>query len=132
MRVNRMFAAPIHEALDTKFLRPDKSLLYSRENLKRRFLLRALLFAGSTLVTAAFPFMSDFVDLFGSFTLTTLTFVFPSMIFIKVEGKTARIEKKVWHWANIVVFSLLGVATTVSALRLIVNNVQNYHFFADT
>ena len=79
-----MFAAPIHEALDTKFLRPDKSL-YSRENLKRRFLLRALLFAGSTLVTAAFPFMSDFVDLFGSFTLTTLTFVFPSMIFIKVN-----------------------------------------------
>ena len=54
----------------------------------------------------------------------------------KEEGATwhflGRIPQKVWHWANIVVFSLLGVATTVSALRLIVNNVQNYHFFADT
>lgn len=78
-----MFVAPIHEYLDTKFLKLDKSM-NSKGNLKRRLYVRALLFAVNTFVTAAFPFMGDFVNLFGSFTLVPLTFVFPSMIFIKV------------------------------------------------
>ena len=139
----------------------------SIENIKRRFYVRAVLFSFNTFVTAAFPFMGDFVNLFGSFTLIPITFVFPSMIFLKVtnlfwtalillmknikeaisktkiyllypcwllqvKGKTARLEKKVWHWSNIILFSLLAVVTTISAVRLIVNDVQQYSFFANT
>ncbi|KAF8378195.1 hypothetical protein HHK36_029532 [Tetracentron sinense] len=126
-----MFAVPIHEALDTKFLKLSESM-FSRKNFQRRFLLRALLFTVNTFVTAAFPFMGDFVNFLGSFALFPLTFVFPSMIFIKVKGKTARIKEKVWHWANIVLFSILAVVTTASAVRLIVNNARVYHFFANT
>ncbi|TQD72756.1 hypothetical protein C1H46_041675 [Malus baccata] len=126
-----MFVAPIHEFLDTKFLKLDKSM-NSKGNLKRRLYVRALLFAVNTFVTAAFPFMGDFVNLFGSFTLVPLTFVFPSMIFIKVKGKAASLEKILWHWFNIVIFSLLAVITTISAVRLIVNNVKEYNFFANT
>ncbi|KAL5991217.1 hypothetical protein ACLOJK_012123 [Asimina triloba] len=153
----QMFCAPIHEALDTKFLRVDERL-NPKESLKRRFFLRGLLFAANTFVTAMFPFMGDFVNLFGSFTLFPLTFVFPSMIFLKdktgvdavaftrtemashvaawekhgVNKKTARKEEKLWHWANAVLFSLLAVATTIAAIRLIVKNAVAYHFFADT
>ncbi|XP_038971983.1 proline transporter 1-like [Phoenix dactylifera] len=126
-----MFCAPIHEALDTKLQRLDENM-FSKSNLIRRFFPRALVFVGNTFVTALFPFMGDFVNLFGSFTLFPLTFVFPSMIFIKIKGKTARGEEKAWHWANIVFFSLLSVVTTAAAVRLIVNNVRIYHFFADT
>lgn len=75
--------APIHEALDTKFFKLDKSM-NSKENLKRRFFLRAFFFIANTFVTLAIPFMGDFVNLFGSFSLVPLTFVFLSMIFIKV------------------------------------------------
>lgn len=126
-----MFIAPIHETLDTKFMRLDKSI-HSRENIKKLFYLRAMVFTGNTLVTAAFPFMGDIVNLLGSFSLIPLTFVFPSMIYIKVNGKSTRLEKKVWHWGMIVVFSLLTVATTISALKLILHNVKEYHLFADT
>ena len=80
-----MFLAPIHETLDTKFLKLDESM-DSKENIKRRFYVRALLFSFNTFVTAAFPFMGDFVNLFGSFTLIPITFVFPSMIFLKVTS----------------------------------------------
>lgn len=79
----QMFVAPIHEALDTKFLDINKGM-HSGENLKRLFLLRVLFFSGNTLVTAAFPFMGDFINLLGSFSLVPLTFMFPSMVFIKV------------------------------------------------
>ncbi|KAK9995605.1 hypothetical protein SO802_020291 [Lithocarpus litseifolius] len=126
-----MFLAPIHETLDTKFLKLDESM-DSKENIKRRFYVRAVLFSFNTIVTAAFPFMGDFVNLFGSFSLIPITFVFPIMIFLKVKGKTSRLEKKVWHWSNIILFSLLAVVATISAVRLIVNNVQQYSFFANT
>uniref|UniRef100_A0A803KQC2 Amino acid transporter transmembrane domain-containing protein n=1 Tax=Chenopodium quinoa TaxID=63459 RepID=A0A803KQC2_CHEQI len=125
-----MFFQPVHEALDTKFLKVDEST-YSRRNITRRFLLRVLVFTGNTLVTAAIPFMGDFMNLLGSFTLVTLTFIFPSMIYIKVKGKTARTEMKAWHWTLIIVFSILAVATTISAVRLIINNVRNYELFAN-
>ncbi|KAH7528328.1 hypothetical protein FEM48_Zijuj05G0061000 [Ziziphus jujuba var. spinosa] len=126
-----MFVAPIHEALDTNFLKLDESM-NSKENCKRRFFLRAFIFTINSFVTAAFPFMGDFVNLFGSFSLIPLTFTFPSMIFIKVKGKTARTEQKLWHWFNVVFSSLLTVMTTISAVRLIVHNVWKYNFFADT
>ncbi|KAI3825706.1 hypothetical protein L1987_07277 [Smallanthus sonchifolius] len=124
------FIAPVHEALDTKFLILDKGI-HSRENIIRLLCLRALLFTLNTLVAAALPFMGDFVNLLGSFLLIPLTFVFPSMIFIKVKREAAKIVK-VWHWAIIVLFSLLTVLTTVAAVRLIVNNIAEYYIFADT
>ncbi|CAO2840522.1 unnamed protein product [Amaranthus hypochondriacus] len=125
-----MFLQPVHEFLDTKFLKLEEGI-YSRENLKRRFILRALLFTGNTFVAAAIPFMGYFIGLLGSFTLVALTFIFPSMIFIKIKGKTASVEHKAMHWAIIFVFSLLGVATTISAFRLVIQSVSYYHFFAD-
>lgn len=125
-----MFFQPVHEALDTKFLKVDEGI-YSRENLKRRFFLRALLFIGNTIVTAAIPFMGDFINLLGSFTLVTLTFIFPSMIFIKVKGKTARIVHTAWHWTIVLVFTLLAMATTISAVRKVIKDVTNYHLFSN-
>ncbi|KAJ0720260.1 putative amino acid transporter, transmembrane domain-containing protein [Helianthus annuus] len=124
------FIAPVHEALDTKFLILEKGI-HSRANIFRLLCLRALLFTLNTLVAAAIPFMGDFVNLLGSFLLIPLTFVFPSMIFIKVKREAAKTEK-VWHWAIIVLFSLLMVVTTIAAVRLIVNNISEYHLFADT
>ncbi|XP_050378172.1 proline transporter 2-like [Argentina anserina] len=117
------FVMPIHEALDTYFLQMDKSM-NSLENHKRRFYLRFLLFAGNTFVAAALPFMSDFVNLFGALALIPLTLVFPSLIFVNVKGKTARLGENLWHWFNIITFSLLAIVATIAAFRLIVNSVQ--------
>ncbi|XP_010927548.1 proline transporter 1 [Elaeis guineensis] len=126
-----LFCAPIHEALDTKFQRVDETM-FSESNLIRRFFLRALVLGGNTFVTALVPFMGDFVNLVGSFTLFSLTFVFPSMIFIKIKGKTASGVENAWHLANIVFFSILSIVTTAAAVRLIINNARIYRFFADT
>ncbi|KAK7291586.1 hypothetical protein RIF29_06852 [Crotalaria pallida] len=125
-----MFVSPIHEALDTKFLDISKDM-HSGKNLKRLFLLRALFYSGNTLITAAFPFMGDFVNLLGSFLLIPLTFLFPSMVFIKVKGKAARPEKIACHCFNIIFSSSLTIATTISAVRLIVDNIRKYHLFTD-
>ncbi|XP_011625108.1 probable proline transporter 2 [Amborella trichopoda] len=126
-----VFCSPIHEALDTRFLRLDQSL-YSLDNVKRRLLLRGGLFLLNTFIAAMFPFLGDFVNLVGSFSLFPLTFIFPSMIFIKVQGRKANSAVKAWHWLNIIGFSFVTLVTTIAALRLIVQNAKLYHLFADT
>ncbi|KAL5226453.1 hypothetical protein ABZP36_014718 [Zizania latifolia] len=77
-----LFTVPVHEALDTQLQRLDEGM-FSRYNLGRRLLARGLVFAVNALVTALFPFMGDFVNLFGSFALFPLTFIFPSMLVLK-------------------------------------------------
>ncbi|XP_031505429.1 probable proline transporter 2 isoform X2 [Nymphaea colorata] len=126
-----MFLTPVHETLDTMYLNPEESL-WSYTNMKRRSLLRAIVFAVNSFVVAMFPFMGDFVNLLGSFALLPLSLVFPSMIFIKVKGRTASFTTKAWHWLNIILFSIFTILTTVSAVRLIIENVRIYHFFANT
>lgn len=125
-----LFTVPIHEALDTQLQRLDEGM-FSRYNLTRRFLARGLLFGLNVFVTALFPFMGDFVNLFGSFALFPLTFMFPSMLVLKIKGKGDGRWSRLWHWGIIVFSSVLGVVTTAAAVRLIVHNARVYRFFAD-
>ncbi|XP_057249071.1 proline transporter 1-like [Beta vulgaris subsp. vulgaris] len=125
-----MFVQPVHEALDTRFLNFQESL-YSKGNLIRRLFLRASLFTVNSFVTAAIPFMGDFINLLGSFTLVALTFIFPSMIFLKIKGNTVKVGEKAWHCAIIIVLSIIAVVTTASAFRLIVDNIADYRIFSN-
>jgi hypothetical protein len=70
--------------MDTRLQRLDEGM-FSRYNMARRLVARAVLFGVNVFVTALFPFMGDFVNLFGSFALFPLTFIFPSMIVLKVN-----------------------------------------------
>ncbi|KAH9720547.1 proline transporter 2 [Citrus sinensis] len=40
-----------------------------------------------------------------------------SMVCQQVKANTARVKKKAWHWFNVLLFSLVTVATTVAAVR---------------
>jgi len=67
-----MFTAPVHEALDTRLQRLHEGTS-SRYNLTRRLCARGLVLGFNVFVAALFPFMGDFVNLFGSFALVPLT-----------------------------------------------------------
>nr|XP_051227682.1 proline transporter 1-like [Lolium perenne] len=125
-----MFAAPIHEAMDTRLQRLDEGM-FSRHNMARRLVARGVLFSVNVFVTALFPFMGDFVNLFGSFALFPLTFIFPSMMVLKIKGRCDGRWHRLWHWGIIVVASVLGIATSAAAVRLIAHNISVYRFFAD-
>ncbi|KAH9313218.1 hypothetical protein KI387_028253, partial [Taxus chinensis] len=77
-----MFCSPVHEALDTRFSRINEKD-FSLHNMLSRFILRFSLFTVNTFVAAMLPFLGDFVNLMGSLSLIPLTFIFPSLIFLK-------------------------------------------------
>ncbi|KAL6616578.1 hypothetical protein ACP70R_038848 [Stipagrostis hirtigluma subsp. patula] len=125
-----MFTLPLHEAMDTRLQRLDEGMV-SRYNLTRRFAARGLLFGFNAFVAALLPFLGDFFVLMGSFALFPLTFLFPSMLVLKIRGKSGGLWTRIWHWGVIAFSTALGVATTAAAVRLILNNASVYHFFAD-
>ena len=50
---------------------------------------------------------------------------------LQIKGKSSGRWSRLWHWGVIVFSSVLCVATTAAAVRLIFNNARIYHFFAD-
>lgn len=125
-----LFTVPIHEAMDTRLQRLEEGM-FSRHNMARRLVARTALFGVNVFVTALFPFMGDFVNLFGSFALFPLTFIFPSMVVLKIKGECEGRWHRLWHWGIIVVSSVLAIATSAAAVRLIAHNASVYRFFAD-
>lgn len=126
-----MFCAVIHETFDTRFSYKDEKE-FSRRNILVRFILRSLFFTVNSFTAAMLPFLGDFVNLIGSLSLIPLTFIFPSLIYLKVKGQKISGAAKIWHWLNVIIFSCLTVATTVAALHSIVDNAKTYHVFANT
>lgn len=126
-----MFCSVVHESLDTRFSYQDESE-FSRRNILIRFILRSLFFTVNTFTAALLPFLGDFVNLIGSLSLIPLTFIFPSLIYLKVKGQKVSGAEKIWHWLSVIIFSLLTVATTVSSFHSIVDNARTYHVFANT
>lgn len=126
-----MFCAVIHETFDTRFCYQDEKA-FSRHNSLIRFIIRSLFFTVNSFTAAMLPFLGDFVNLIGSLSLIPLTFVFPSLIYLKVKGQKVSGTRKIWHWLNIIIFSLLTVATTISSFHSIVYNAKTYHVFANT
>jgi len=52
-------------------------------------------------------------------------------LMLQVKGETATAGQKAWHWTIVSISSLLAVATTISAARLIFTDIRDYHLFAD-
>jgi len=50
---------------------------------------------------------------------------------VQIKGECEGRWHRLWHWGIIVASSLLGVATSAAAVRLIVHNASVYRFFAD-
>ena len=126
----QIYASPMYEFLDTKFGKSDQSI-YSVHNWTVRLVARGSYLALSTFVAALLPFIGDFSNLTSSISTIPLTFVVANHMYIKVKGKELSALQRSWHWANIWVFSLLAVMTSVAAVRLIILNFKTYHVFAD-
>jgi hypothetical protein len=50
---------------------------------------------------------------------------------MQIKGRCDGRWHRLWHWGIIVVASVLGIATSAAAVRLIAHNISVYRFFAD-
>ncbi|XP_057429017.1 proline transporter 2-like [Lotus japonicus] len=124
-----IFASPMYEYLDTKF--GIKGSAMKVKNLSFRITVRGGYLAFNTFVSALLPFLGDFMSLTGAISTFPLTFILANHMYLEAKKDKLTNFQKLWHWINIIFFSLMSVAATVSALRLISVDSKTYHIFAD-
>ncbi|KAK7290100.1 hypothetical protein RIF29_04280 [Crotalaria pallida] len=124
-----IFASPSYEYLDTKYGIKGSSL--NIKNLSFRILVRGGYLAFGTFLAALLPFLGDFMSLTGAISVFPLTFILANHMYLVAKENTLASSQKLWHWFNIVFFSIASVAATIAAVRLIVVDSKTYHVFAD-
>ncbi|XP_010268184.1 PREDICTED: GABA transporter 1-like [Nelumbo nucifera] len=121
---------PINEVLEQKLSDP-KSNQFSIRNVIPRLISRSLLVIMAATVAAMFPFYGDLSALVGAYGLIPLDFVLP-MVFYNLTFKPSK--RNAIFWLNTfisVIFSILGLLGTISAVRQITLDAKLYRLFAD-
>lgn len=124
-----IFASPMYEYLDTRF--GVKGSALNVKNLSSRIGLRGGYLTINTFVAAFLPFLGDFMSLTGAISTFPLTFILANHMYLVAKKEKLSGSQKCWHWLNICFFSLLSLAATISAIRLIAVDSKEYHLFAD-
>lgn len=119
----------MYEYLDTKF--GIKGSALNVKNLSFRITVRGGYLAFNTFVAALLPFLGDFMSLTGAISTFPLTFILANHMYLVAKKNKLMSIQKLWHWANIIFFSIVSIAATVAALRLIAVDSKTYHVFAD-
>lgn len=119
----------MYEFLDTKYGIGGSAL--NVKNLSFRIMVRGGYLTFNTFVSAFLPFLGDFMSLTGAISTFPLTFILANHMYLVAKKDKLTSSQKLWHWINIVFFSIMSLAATISAIRLIALDSKTYHVFAD-
>ncbi|CAI9273660.1 unnamed protein product [Lactuca saligna] len=124
-----IFASPMYEYLDTKY--GIKGSVVGLKKLCFRIIVRGGYIGITTLVSAAFPFLGDFMSLTGAISTFPLTFILANHMYLVAKTNSLTALQKSWHWVNVCFFGIMAVAAATAAFRLIAIHSNTYHLFAD-
>lgn len=126
----QVYLQPTNEVLEQKFA-DAKSEQFSIRNVVPRVIFRSLSVVIATTIAAMFPFFGDINAVIGAFGFIPLDFILP-VVFYNVTFKPSK--QGLMFWGNTliaIVFSVLGVMGTISSIRQIVVDANEYSFFAN-
>ncbi|XP_019456570.1 PREDICTED: proline transporter 2-like [Lupinus angustifolius] len=124
-----IFASPMYEYLDTKHGIKGSAMAF--KNLSFRVMVRGSYLTLTTFISALLPFLGDFMSLTGAICTFPLTFILANHMYLVANENKLTTIQKLWHWLNICFFSIMSVAATIAAVRLVVLDSKTYHVFAD-
>ncbi|CAK9209813.1 unnamed protein product [Sphagnum troendelagicum] len=139
-----IYALPMFEFLDSKFLKAYRSLKpsgnvqndvppagrnWSARTMLVRFLTRIMFISITTLFGAMFPFFGDILELGGALIVFPLDFAVVHHMYMKVKGKNFSWYRRTWHWLMIVIAVLLTIASVTGAVRNIIAASSTYRIF---
>ncbi|XP_042013418.1 proline transporter 2-like isoform X2 [Salvia splendens] len=124
-----IFASPMYEYLDTKFELKGSAL--AARNLSLRIMVRGGYLGITSFVSALLPFLGNFMSLTGALSTFPLTFILANHMYMVARKHKLTSLQKNWHWLNVVFFGCMSLVAAIAAMRLIIVDSNNYHFFAD-
>nr|XP_009394019.2 PREDICTED: GABA transporter 1-like [Musa acuminata subsp. malaccensis] len=128
--VGVVYLQPSNEILEGLFADPTKDQ-YSARNIVPRLIFRSLSIAIATLIAAMLPFFGAFNAAIGAFGFLPLDFAVPSVMY-NITFKPSKRGLLFWLNTTIaIVFSILSVLGSISAVRQIVLDAKTYKLFAN-
>ncbi|XP_057535764.1 GABA transporter 1-like [Amaranthus tricolor] len=128
--VGVIYLQPTNEVLEGVLADP-KSEQFSARNVIPRVISRSLSVAIATTLSAMLPFFGDINAVIGAFGFLPLDFVLPVVLF-NVTFKPSKRTFTFWLNSTIaLVFSILGIIGSVSAVRQIILDAKSYRLFAN-
>ncbi|CAO2814657.1 unnamed protein product [Amaranthus hypochondriacus] len=128
--VGVIYLQPTNEVLEGLLADP-KSEQFSARNVIPRVISRSLSVGIATTLSAMLPFFGDINAVIGAFGFLPLDFVLPVVLF----NVTFKPSKRTFtFWLNSIialVFSILGLIGSVSAVRQIILDAKSYRLFAN-
>ncbi|KAG6436569.1 hypothetical protein SASPL_101470 [Salvia splendens] len=124
-----IFASPMYEYLDTKYELKGSAL--AARNLSFRIVVRGGYLGITTFVSALLPLLGNFMSLTGALSTFPLTLILANHMYLVARKHKLTSLQKNWHWLNVVFFGCMSLVAAIAALRLILVDSNNYHFFAD-
>lgn len=124
-----IFASPMYEYLDTTFNIVGGAL--EPRNLTFRVLVRGGYIAVTAFVSALLPFLGAFMSLTGAVSTFPLTFILAHHMYLKAKGDKLSSRQKQWHWANVVFFIAMAIASFVAAIKEIERASKHFNVFAN-
>ncbi|KAK9815636.1 hypothetical protein WJX72_007252 [[Myrmecia] bisecta] len=122
----QVFSQPVFEVIESS-IADGGWRLADRPHLMRG-IVRSLYVLGTTIVALLLPFFADLMGFIGATGFTPMTFILPSILYIKSERPTGF---KLWLNVVIVaVFVILGLLAGVGSVRQIAVHAKNYHILA--
>ncbi|KAM0946183.1 putative amino acid transporter, transmembrane domain-containing protein [Dioscorea sansibarensis] len=128
--VAAVYMQPFNEILEKLLGDPNKGE-YSMRNVIPRLFSRSFVVVVSTTLATMLPFFGDLSAVIGAIGFMPLDFVIP-VVFYNITFKPSK--KSFIFWLNIaiaLVFSVLSIVGTVSAVRQVVLDAKNYKLFAN-
>ncbi|WOL03463.1 GABA transporter 1-like isoform X1 [Canna indica] len=128
--VGVVYLQPTNEVLEGLFADPTKDQ-YSIRNFVPRLIFRSLSIVIATLIAAMLPFFGDLNAVIGAFGFLPLDFVVPS-VFYNITFKPSKRGMIFWLNTTVaIVFSLLAVLGSISAVRQVILDAKTYKLFAN-
>ncbi|WOL15676.1 GABA transporter 1-like isoform X1 [Canna indica] len=128
--VGVVYLQPTNEVLEGLFADPTKDQ-YSARNVVPRLIFRSLSIVVATLLAAMLPFFGDLNAVIGAFGFLPLDFAVPSIVY-NITFKPTKRGLKFWlNTVIAVVFSIVAVLASVSAVRQVIVDAKTYKLFAD-
>ncbi|WCJ41703.1 Transmembrane amino acid transporter family protein [Euphorbia peplus] len=125
-----LYLQPTNEVLERAFSDPCKKE-FSARNVIPRLISRSLSVIIATTTAAMLPFFGDINSMIGAFGYMPLDFVLP-VVFYNATFKPSKTSFIFWLNVSIAsVFSVLGVVSSVAAVRQIALDANTYKLFAD-
>eukprot|EP01025_Chloroclados_australasicus_P061871 TRINITY_DN8126_c0_g2_i1.p1 TRINITY_DN8126_c0_g2~~TRINITY_DN8126_c0_g2_i1.p1 ORF type:complete len:450 (-),score=25.83 TRINITY_DN8126_c0_g2_i1:237-1586(-) len=122
----QVYSQPVFEAIEGKV---EWKAFGVYQGVAQRLVFRTVYVIGTCFVGISLPFFGDLMGFFGAIGFTPMTFIMPSVLWL-MGGYETTVGGRLLNWFLIISFSLVGVLACIGALRLIIVDAHNYHFYS--